>query len=74
MIHSVHNRVTGETLAIELEIGGTWWLRDKAGLVIEAERAHLPPERWQLMRDDDDDSLMAPPSRPFHTDTQQAHV
>lgn len=74
MIHSVHNRVTGETLAIELEIGTTWWLRDKSGLVIEAEREHLPPERWQLLRDSGDDSLQAPPCRPSHAHTQQAHV
>jgi len=52
MIYAIENRITGETLAIELEIGPSWWVRDRNGLVIEAARDQFPPERWRYVAEE----------------------
>lgn len=45
----VVNRVSGERLVVELEIGPLLWLRSDSGDVEQARIEHLPAERWAFM-------------------------
>lgn len=46
MSKQVINRLTGEELKVELELGEHLWLRNEHGEVEHALRTHLPLERW----------------------------
>ena len=49
MSKAIVNRVTGEALTVELELGEDLWLRDEHGDIEQAKRNHFPLERWRFV-------------------------
>lgn len=49
MSKQVINRLTGEELKVELELGEDLWLRNEHGEIEHALRIHLPLERWRFV-------------------------
>lgn len=49
MSQSIVNRVTGETLTVELELGEDVWVRNERGDIEQALRSHFPLERWHFV-------------------------
>lgn len=49
MSTSIVNRVTGEVLTVELELGEDVWVRNEHGDIEQAKRVHFPLERWRPM-------------------------
>ncbi|MFV3292441.1 MULTISPECIES: hypothetical protein [Pseudomonas] len=45
----VINRLTGEELKVELELGEHLWLRNMHDDIEHALRIHLPLERWRFV-------------------------
>jgi len=52
MITEVIHRKTHERLTVELEIGGTWWLRNSRGEIEKAPREHFASEQWRFVGSD----------------------
>lgn len=46
MTTAIVNRMDGEVLHVELELGGQLWLRNESGQVEKVKVEHLPLERW----------------------------
>lgn len=49
MLRYLVNRVNGERLTVELEIGPYLWVRDGQGAIESVSREHLPCERWAFI-------------------------
>lgn len=49
MSKEIVNRLTGEVLTVELELGERLWVSSPMGEVVPAMRAHFPLERWRFV-------------------------